>query len=232
MSGWRSSYRCPDGGLTQFACGWADYFWADLFRGELFLGKLRLGAFILGDYVLLRGLLLSELLLAELLLGELRMDKRLMGELRSFRWSRFGVGIGTSIRAMATLCSGGSVRTYSQIRSLKPGFRSKSSASILAQAFLVRPFALRVLLPRASSRPPWCCFRRRKVKQEYPSLGNLKTMPGRRWAHRNRRGLGKSEDLRFHLLVVAYGEVKGFDRVKGKRDQYRRNDDGGTTALF
>ena len=131
---------------------------------------------------------------------------------------------------MATLCSGGSVRTYSKRRSLNPGFRNKSSATILAQAFFVRPFDLRVLLPRASSRPPWCCFRRRKVKQEYPSLGSLKTMPGRRGAQRNRRGLGKSGDLRFQLLVVAHGEINNFDRVKGKRAQNRRREDGGTTV--
>ena len=78
-----------------------------------------------------------------------------------------------SIRAMATLNSGGSVRTYSKRRSFNPGFRSTYSAAILAQAFFVRPFALFVLLSRVSSRPPWCSFRR-----------------------------CRSEDLRFDLLVV------------------------------
>ena len=81
---------------------------------------------------------------------------------------------------MATLCSGGSVRTYSKRRSSHPGIRNKSSTTILAQAFFVRPFALLVLLSRASSRPPCCCFRRRKVKPEYSLRGNLKTMASKK----------------------------------------------------
>ena len=88
-----------------------------MWLGGLLLGKILLGALILGE-LLLGGLLLSELLLPELLLGELRLEKRLMGELRSFRCLRLGVSIGKSIRAMATLCSGGSVRTYSKRRSM------------------------------------------------------------------------------------------------------------------
>ena len=127
------------------------------------------------------------------------------------------MSIEKSIRAMATLCSGGSVRTYSKRRPFNPGCRSKSSVAILAQAFFVRPFALFVLLSRASSRPPWCCFRRRKVKQELSRLGHLRTMPGRRRPQRNRRRLGRIGDLRFHLLVVAYGEINNVDRVQGKR---------------
>ena len=131
-----------------------------------------------------------------------------------------------SIRAMATLCSGGSVRTYSKRRSFNPGIRSKSSVAILAQAFFVRPFALRVLLSRASSRPPWCCFRQRTVKQELSRLGHLSNMPRRRRPQRNRTRLGRSGDLRNYENVVAYGEINNFDRVKGKRAQNRRREDG------
>ena len=65
------------------------------------------------------------------------------------------------------------MRTYSKRRPFNPGCRSKSSVAILAQAFFVRPFALFVLVPRVSTRPPWCSFRR-----------------------------CRSEDLRFDLLVV------------------------------
>ena len=107
-----------------------------LWLGGLLLGKLLLGGLILGE-LLLGGLLLSELLLHELLLGGLRLDKRLLGELLSFRCLKLGVSIEKSIRAMATLCSGGSVRTYSKRRSLHPCIRSTSSVAILAKAYHV-----------------------------------------------------------------------------------------------
>ena len=129
---------------------------------------------------------------------------------------------------MAALCSGGNVRTYSKRRSLNPGLRSKSSAAILAQAFFVRPFALLVLLSRASSPPPWSCSRRRRGNTECSSLGRLRSTPEKNRPQLNKRGRGKSGVLRFRPLVAANGEGNDIDLVKRKRAPSRRSHDGGT----
>ena len=126
---------------------------------------------------------------------------------------------------MATLCSGGSVRTYSKRRSFNPGCRRKSSVAMLAQALFVRPFALRVLLSRASSPPPWSGPRRTTGNTECSSLGRLRTSPGRRRPQRNTRTRGKSGVLRFRPRVAANGEGNDGDLVKGKK---KPEDDGVT----